>query len=52
MYLAFDQGDEASSIAKLEECIVDIPHSMTSNFLQLNDKKTNLHLTTSSDHMA
>ena len=42
IYLAFDPNDETMSLKKLENCVKDIRSWMASNFLKLNDEKTEL----------
>ena len=42
IYLAFDPDSESLSMSKLEDCIADIRKWMSSNYLKLNDDKTEL----------
>ena len=42
IYLSFTPGNEDVSIAKLEACVGEIRQWMASNFLKLNDEKTEL----------
>ena len=42
IYLAFEPNEEKSALVKLQNCIAEIRSWMASNFLKLNDEKTEL----------
>ena len=44
LYLSFDPCDAHSAMARLKSCLADIRAWMASNFLKLNDEKTELLL--------
>ncbi len=44
LYLSFDPSDAVSALDKLNSCLSDIRDWMASNFLKLNDDKTELLL--------
>ena len=52
IYLSFKPEDEATSIAKLENCVAEVRQWMASNFLKLNDEKTELIFLGSSHNLS